>query len=55
MFKVILKQSYYEMSFLFDDWNEACDFAGTAVEHGNGAIEVKLKKEQIIITTEEAE
>lgn len=54
MFKVILKQSYNDLTFLFDDWNEACDFAGTSVEHSDGAIEVKLAK-KIIITTEEAE
>ena len=52
MYRVILKKSYNEFEFLFEDWNEACNFAGDAVEHGEDDLEVKMAKKIII---EEAE
>ena len=43
-FVITIKKSYTESKFTFSEWQEAADFAGTAVIHGDDDIVVKLSK-----------
>ena len=57
MFRVTLKESYKEFNFDFDEWNDACNFAGDALLHGaDEEVEVKLSQRVMIkIGTEETD
>lgn len=57
MFRVTLKESYKEFNFDFDEWNEACDFAGNALLHiDNPEVKVELSQRVMIkIGTEESD
>lgn len=55
MFRVTLKKSYVEMNFDFDEWNEACNFAGDVVMHGDSETTVQLSQHAMIKITAEEE
>lgn len=55
-FRVTIKRSYQEFNFDFDEWKDACNFAGDVLLHGDSDIEVKLSQHAMIqIKTEDAE
>ena len=54
MFRVTIKRSYQDFNFDFDEWNDACNFAGDVLLHGDSDITVQLSQHAMIkITTEE--
>ena len=56
MFRVTIKKSYQDFNFDFDEWNDACNFAGDVILHGDGDITVQLSQRTLIqIKTEGAE
>lgn len=51
MYKLIMKQSYIEFEFLFDDFTEGCQFMSQALDHSSTEITFTIYK---IDTEEEA-
>jgi len=42
MYRITIKKSYYEISFTFEEINEASSFAWDVLEHAEDDIEIKL-------------
>lgn len=56
MFRVTIKKSYQDFNFDFDEWNDACNFAGDVILHGDSDITVQLSQRTLVqIKTEDAE
>lgn len=54
MFRVTIKRSYQDFNFDFDEWSDACNFAGDVILHGDSDIVVTLSQRTLVqIKTEE--
>ena len=55
MFRVTIKKSDQDFNFDFDEWNDACNFAGDVILHGDSGITVQLSQHAMIKIKEETE